>query len=79
VGACTADMVALEARKAAQTDGRSPTVTSTIASPAPPELTDPQVTSLTLHRAARLPVDQRPLPALGNWDQLLNRPRKETP
>ncbi|MEU6375465.1 hypothetical protein [Streptomyces sp. NPDC046909] len=79
VGACTADMVALEARKAAQTDGRSPTVTSTVASPVPPELTDPQVTSLTLHRAARLPVDQRPLPALGNWDQLLNRPRKESP
>ncbi|MBC9719584.1 IS21 family transposase [Streptomyces sp. TRM66268-LWL] len=79
VGACTADMVALEARKAAQADGRSPTVTSNVALPALPEATDPQVTSLTAHRTVRLPADHRPLPALGNWDQLLNRPRKESP
>lgn len=47
--------------------------------PVPPEPTDLQVTSLTLRRAARLPVDSRQLPVLGNWDQLLNRSRKESP
>ncbi|MEU1599579.1 IS21 family transposase [Streptomyces sp. NPDC005708] len=77
VGACTADVVALEARKAAETEGRSPTVTAS-AMPAelvtPPELPLP---SLTERRASRLPVDQRPLPALERWDQLLHRPGKE--
>lgn len=79
VGACTADVVALEARKAAQADGRSPTVTPDISGPSLPEPTNPQVTSLTAHRTARLPADRRPPPALTHWDQLLNHPRKDMP
>lgn len=79
VGTCTADVVALEARKAAETEGRSPTVTATAALPelvVPPDLPLP---SLTERRATRLPADQRPLPALERWDQLLHRPGRETP
>ncbi|MGW1173918.1 IS21 family transposase [Kitasatospora sp. NPDC002543] len=77
-GACTADVVALEARKAAETEGRSPTVTVTVPLPepvAPPELPLP---SLTERRTAHLPPDQRPLPALERWDQLLHhRPGRD--
>jgi transposase len=77
-GTCTADVVALEARKAAETEGRSPTVTVTVPLPepvAPPELPLP---SLTERRTARLPPDQRPLPALERWDQLLHhRPGRD--
>ncbi|WTN27537.1 hypothetical protein OHQ89_00705 [Streptomyces canus] len=77
-GACTADVVALEARKAAETEGRSPTVTVTVPLPepvAPPQLPLP---SLTERRTARLPPDQRPLPALERWDQLLHhRPGRD--
>ncbi|MFB7248907.1 IS21 family transposase [Streptomyces populi] len=71
-GACTADVVALEARKAAESEGRSPTVTVTVPLPepvTPPELPLP---SLTERRTTRLPPDQRPLPALERWDQLLH-------
>ncbi|UUY52277.1 IS21 family transposase (plasmid) [Streptomyces yangpuensis] len=77
-GACTADVVALEARKAAESEGRSPTVTVTVPLPepvAPPELPLP---SLTERRTARLPPDQRALPALERWDQLLHhRPGRD--
>ncbi|MFB9370679.1 IS21 family transposase [Kitasatospora albolonga] len=77
-GACTADVVALEARKAAESEGRSPTVTVTVPLPepvGPPELPLP---SLTERRTARLPPDQRPLPALERWDQLLHhRPGRD--
>lgn len=77
-GACTADVVALEARKAAETEGRSPTVTVSVPLPepvVPPELALP---SLTERRTARLPADQRPLPALERWDQLLHhRPGRD--
>ncbi|MGW2634274.1 hypothetical protein ACWC2K_33855 [Streptomyces chattanoogensis] len=71
-------MVALEARKAAEMEGRSPTVTATtvLSEPvAPPDLPLP---SLTERRATRLPADQRPLPALERWDQLLHRPGRES-
>ena len=79
IGSCTADVVALEARKAAQTHGRSPTVTAKAVSPDLPDALDSQVASLSAHRAVRLPSDVRPLPALDRWDQLLNHPRKDSP
>ncbi|MFJ9352594.1 Mu transposase domain-containing protein [Streptomyces sp. NPDC101237] len=77
-GASTADVVALEARKAAETEGRSPTVTAT--TPIPDPIVPPArpLPSLTERRAARLPPDQRPLPALDRWDQLLHhRPGRD--
>ncbi|MFZ4301789.1 IS21 family transposase [Streptomyces cinereoruber] len=79
VGAHTADIVALEARKAAQSDGRSPTVTVTGLAPALPGPEPSEVVSLNARRAVRLPTDQRPLPSLNRWDQLLNRSRKDAP
>lgn len=79
IGICTADMVALEARKAAESEGRSPTVTATTPLPEPVTPPDLQLPSLTERRAARLPADQRPLPALDRWDQLLHHPRREAP
>ncbi|MGV9915588.1 IS21 family transposase [Streptomyces tendae] len=67
-GALTADAVALEARKAAEADE------------APPATTDPDpdrasVTFLTERRLAHLPPDNRPLPSVAAYDQLL-RPRQ---
>ncbi|PNV36456.1 hypothetical protein C1708_32825 [Streptomyces sp. DH-12] len=79
VGSCTADVVALEARKAAQADGRSPTVTAGGSLPALPETGPSDVVSLTARRVARLPDDTRPLPSLDRWDQLLNHSRKDAP
>ncbi|MGW7064093.1 Mu transposase domain-containing protein [Streptomyces sp. NPDC054904] len=79
VGACTADVVALEARKAAQADGRSPTVAVTGPAPAFPGPEPSEVVSLSAHRALRLSADQRPLAALERWDQLLNQSRKDAP
>ncbi|MFG2785743.1 IS21 family transposase [Streptomyces prunicolor] len=78
VGSFTHDVIALEARKAAEASGRSPTVTA-LDQPQglPPESDQPQVTSLTMHRVAQLPGDSRPLPALDAWDQLLRVSRKE--
>ena len=71
VGAHAANVVAIEARRAA--DARA-------AAPAPDsdsgELpAGPQVTSLTLRRLAALPADSRPLPTVSAYDQLLTRPR----
>lgn len=78
VGAVTADLVAVEARKAAQTSGRCPTVTAS-----PPPTTGPgippPVTDRLLRRVADLPGDRRPPPVLSDWDQLLRHPRKEPP
>lgn len=71
VGALTADVVALEARKAADDD------TTTI--PAPPgPAEEPQgsaVASLTQRRLAELPPDTRPLPSVAIYDQLLRQPK----
>ncbi|MEU0250910.1 hypothetical protein ABZ192_42840 [Streptomyces sp. NPDC006235] len=63
-GALTADAVALEARKAAE------------AEEAPPATADPQpdrarVTFLTERRPAHLPPDNRPLPSVAAYVQLL--------
>ncbi|MEV5204946.1 hypothetical protein [Streptomyces sp. NPDC053720] len=79
VGAHTADVVALEAGKAAESDGRSPTVTVTGLAPALPGPEPSEVVSLSAHRAVRLPTDQPPLPALERWDQLLNQSSKDVP
>jgi transposase len=80
VGAATADIVAVEARKAAQEVGRSPTFsTEPPAAPLPPLPPDlPPVTERTLQRVARLPADHRPPPDLHRWDQLLHHRRKES-
>jgi hypothetical protein len=78
VGAPTVDIVAVEARKAAQDSGRSPTITTAPPSrPAPPVLTTPTVSDRALARVADLPGDRRPPPDLSHWDQLLHHPRKE--
>jgi transposase len=72
VGALTADAVALEARKAADTtdadaggDAQAP------ADPASGDEEPLEVASLTLRRIAQLPPDPRPLPSVAVYDELL--------
>jgi hypothetical protein len=67
-GAMTPDVVAVEARKAAQVDTAS-------AVDLGPKRSYPQVTSLTERRLAALPPDTRPLPSVAAYDQLLRRQR----
>jgi hypothetical protein len=70
-GALTADAVALEARKAAEADRPE-------AAGQPEHLAEPDtatVTFLTERRMAHLPPDNRPLPSVAVYDQLLRRPR----
>jgi hypothetical protein len=66
VESTSADVVALEARKAADARGaQTPEVTG---------LCQPQrVVSLTERRLAALPSDDRPLPSVEPYDQLLHR------
>jgi transposase len=72
-GALTADAVAVEARKAAQADTEpAPAGGDTVAAALPP------VASLTYHRLAALPPDERPPPSVAAYDQLL-RARPTTP
>ncbi|MEU0390343.1 hypothetical protein ABZ251_39090 [Streptomyces chartreusis] len=68
VGALTADADALEARKAAEADDAP----ATTADPQPDRAS---VTFLTERRLAHLPPDNRPLPSVAAYDQLL-RPRR---
>ena len=68
VGAHTANVVAVEARKVAGARGAGETGTEQDGEPA-------QVTSLTLRRIAALPPDSRPLPAVDVYDQLLRQQR----
>ncbi|MFI7149735.1 hypothetical protein ACIBO2_32845 [Nonomuraea sp. NPDC050022] len=68
-GALTADAVALEARKAAETEDAADTGKADQAASAPAAT----VTSLTARRLAQLPVDRRPLPSVAYYDQLLRR------
>ena len=68
-GAMTANVVAMEARKAADAD--TPVTAAKrdeIPRPSP-------VASLTERRLAALPADSRPLPSVAAYDQLLRRPR----
>lgn len=68
-GAMTADVVAMEARKAADADTPG-------AAPQHDEIPQPSpVTSLTGRRLATLPADTRPLPSVAAYDQLLRHPR----
>jgi hypothetical protein len=67
-GALTADAVALEARKAAEADEAQP-------ARADPEPDRASATFLTERRLAHLPPDNRPLPSVAAYDQLL-RPRQ---
>jgi hypothetical protein len=68
VGAHAADVVAVEARRAAGARAGSP-------GPQDDGESGPKVTSLTLRRLAALPADSRPLPTVSAYDQLLTRPR----
>ncbi|MGW7027158.1 IS21 family transposase [Streptomyces xanthophaeus] len=73
-GALTADAVALEARKAADTDASVP-------APHQEQITRPAeggatVTSLTARRLAALPPDPRPLPSVAAYDELLRLRRR---
>ena len=71
VGAFSADVVALKARKHAQADGRSPTV----AAAGPARALAPQILRsawpTVQRRLANLPEDQRPVPGLAAYDALL--------
>ena len=68
VGTHAADVVAVEARRAAGARTAAPAPDSDAGEPAP------QVASLTLRRRAALPADSRPLPTVSAYDQLLTRP-----
>ncbi len=71
VGAHAADVVAVEARRAA--DGRAGAAVPEHGGGGPPAA--PPVASLTLRRLAALPAGTRPLPTVSACDQLLTRPR----
>jgi transposase len=68
-GALTADAVALEARKFAESDDHRPADGPTMRHPAG------NVVSLTERRLAQLPPDRRPLPTVTAYDQLLRHRR----
>jgi hypothetical protein len=74
-GALTADAVALEARKAADADG--PAASAAAGDPLPESVRTQQatVTDLAAWRLAHLPPDNRPLPSVAPYDQLLRRRR----
>nr|WP_329407998.1 hypothetical protein [Nocardia vinacea] len=71
-GALTADAVALEARKAAEAAPRTAPLVD-LDEPDP----DP-VPSLTARRLAQLPSDNRPLPSVAIYDQLLRITKPKT-
>ncbi|MFE3638796.1 hypothetical protein [Streptomyces sp. NPDC059168] len=56
INACTADVVAVQARTAAESEGRSPTVTVTTPLPDPVTPPDQRLPSPTERRANRLPA-----------------------
>jgi hypothetical protein len=66
-GALTADAVALEARKSADTAEGATAVVS------PPTADTTSVASLTQRRLTHLPIDTRPPPSVTVYDQLLRR------
>lgn len=82
-GALTPDAVAVEARKAAQTDQVTDETTAqiTLGSPTPVPSTPPaRVHSLTHRRLSTpLPDDTRPPPSVAAYDQLLRHPRPQPP
>jgi hypothetical protein len=66
VGSVSPDVVAVEARKAAQRRGIQPP-------PGPVTAASRQVISLTQRRHAGLPADDRPLPSVAVYDDLLGK------
>jgi len=66
VGSASADVVAVEARKAAGQRGSAPPVAGLPGGA-------PRVVSLTERRLAALPAGERPLPSVAAYDQLLGR------
>ncbi|MFD9040859.1 IS21 family transposase [Streptomyces bottropensis] len=76
-GALTSDAVALEARKAADSQPGLVFEGLDVFADSPSSLPkQPQVTSLTLRRLARLPADTRPLPSVAAYDELLRLRRR---
>jgi transposase len=78
VGSFNVDVVAVEARKAADLRQRQTQPAGQAGKPtAEPgrPMTGPQVTSLTLKRISELPADERPLPTVDAYDQLLRLKR----
>lgn len=76
VGSVNADVVGVEARKAAQQRGAAPTPTEAIPTEAIPVEATPrrqQMVSLTERRLADLPGDDRPLPSVEAYDDLLGK------
>ncbi|MFF8973674.1 hypothetical protein [Streptomyces sp. NPDC014995] len=75
-GALTADAVALEARKLAESDGEPalPACSGPGASASEDEGPTASVTFLADWRLSHLPPDNRPLPSVAHYDQLLQRP-----
>lgn len=65
VGSTSPDVVALEARKAAERRGA--------ADNAPARISEGRVVILAEHRLAAVPADKRPLPSLTQYDTLLGR------
>jgi transposase len=65
VGSTSPDVVALEARKAAEQRGT--------AGSAPARITEGRVVILAEHRPAAVPADERPLPSVAQYDTLLGR------
>ncbi|MFD8531895.1 hypothetical protein ACFV0L_31235 [Streptosporangium canum] len=80
VGSFAADVIAVEARKAADArgTGRPTPGTARLKGPMTVPAESPQVTSLTRKRLAELPTDTRPLPSVDAYDQLLRRPAPHT-
>ncbi|MEV4580494.1 IS21 family transposase [Nonomuraea jabiensis] len=70
-GALTADAVALEARRAAEAEPPAEQPDR----PSADERRPGRVISLTQRRLAALPPDNRPLPSVAAYDQLLRHPR----
>jgi hypothetical protein len=66
VGSVSADVVAVEARKAAQRRGIQPP-------PVPASAAGRQIISLSARRQAALPADDRPLPSVAVYDDLLGK------
>ncbi|MFE0358790.1 IS21 family transposase [Streptomyces nigra] len=75
-GALTADAVALEARKLAESDGEPVLPARSGTEPVATEGEGPtaSVTFLADWRLSHLPPDNRPLPSVAHYDQLLQRP-----
>jgi hypothetical protein len=68
-------VVALEARKAADTRHTTKTITAAATDQLP--WTTPPVESLTARRLTRPPTDTRPMPSVEAYDSLLHR--RQTP